>query len=165
MPQGGDIVYASDINSLVVPPPQQMAEPTNQSNFTNLTPSAGAQICGVAFTAPPSGRVLVQVEASLLLTAGTGGAYAYAGGFVRTGATLGTGGTIHDPSQGEPAGRVSAGSGLNANVMAGASIMHTGLTPGTVYNVVVVTWVQGGSGGTYTVISRAVLAVPLPLST
>ena len=166
MPLGGDIILASDWADLVVPPPRAMYEPTNQNALTNAGQSAGSPVCGVAFTAPPSGRVLVHVSAQLIQTAGTGSPYTYAGGFVRAGATLATGATVHDPSVGEPMGRVSCGGAtLSAGVGAGASTIHEGLTPGSPYNVVVVTWVQGGTGGTYTVITRGVLAVPLPFTT
>jgi len=166
MPLGGDIILASDWANLVVPPPRMMYDPTNLTGQTNPGQSAGSPVCGVAFTAPPSGRVLVHTMAQLIQTGGTGSPYTYAGGFVRAGATLATGANVHDPSIGEPMGRVSCGGGtLSAGVGAGASIIHEGLTPGAPYNVVVVTWVSGGTGGNYTVIARGILAVPLPFTT
>jgi hypothetical protein len=155
VPAGGDIIYASDVT---LPPPQQAASSADENNAANSTPAAGAVVVGVAFVAPPSGRVEVSIYGMFRLnTPAT--AIAYVGAQVRAGATVNAGTLVLDPSS-DPGCKVAASGALNQWASGTASVILTGLTPGADYNVTAVHWVTGSSP-TMNVISRRVAAVPL----
>jgi hypothetical protein len=114
-------------------------------------------VCGVSFTAPQSGHVLVQAYFDLAPAS----AQTLIGGWrLRTGTTVGAG-TLTDgteTSDGVHAvtGRVIADSRAAAG---GKACRVTGLTPGTSYNVATYHYVSGGT--TSTVFTRGITVIPL----
>lgn len=160
MPAGGDIILAEHVT---YPPPQQMLDGTNQTGINSATAATGSPVCGVAFVAPPSGRVGIHLLANVQVTAGTGAPGAQVGVILRTSATLG-GGTVVSNGMTEDPG-VSMTWVAPTPPFGGkqsASLMITGLTPGASYNAVVYHQTYGGTGTTFTVYNRAVRAEPLP---
>lgn len=120
---------------------------TSTGYTTALTP---ANICGVSFTAPQSGKVRITWSASLSNSNPPNIAQCSPG--IRTGATVGSGTVVQ-----------AAGGNVHitatTNMRAGASTEVTGLTPGTVYNVALEQ--RAFSAGTATFDSREVSVAPL----
>lgn len=145
--------------------PAVVRSTTDETGFTNTTFDAGLTSVGVAFTAPPSGAVLIIMSAMMTQNINT---QATLCSFeVKTGATVGsgtltntTGGTGGDAAANSDraltVGR-AVNSGAVALLQADRSELYTGLTPGTSYNVRVMKCVDGGSG---TVLYRALKVLP-----
>jgi hypothetical protein len=160
VPTGGDPVLASDVTTTS---PVDAADGTNISGFTSTTP-VSSPICGVAFTAPKSGRVRVHVSGMVGLTAGTvPNIFIYLGLIVKTGATVGSGAVVSggDLVTTEPGCKIGSSGVLNAMVGGGASAILPGLTPGSVYNAAAY-MLAAGTGATGFAYYRAVGVDPLP---
>ncbi|HEU4422071.1 MAG TPA: hypothetical protein VFR67_05965 [Pilimelia sp.] len=95
--------------------------------FSDTSYVPGATVCGVAFTAPTTGRVLVTINAFLDNSGATG--QTYASFRIGTGSTVGSGTeqVAADDS------RSILVTGTN-QARAGITEMVTGLTPGDTYN-------------------------------
>jgi hypothetical protein len=154
---GGDVVDISDVN---LPNSVQDSNGDNATGVTvTTTPQNGATICGEAFTAPASGRVLIWFSGTFsTLVSGTG--QHQMGPQVRSGATVGSGTVVFDPSV-DPGCKV--GSSVGQTLSAGCSILVEGLTAGSSYNVCA-TYFGATLGGTPTMsyFSRQVGAMPAP---
>lgn len=121
---------------------------TTSTSFTStLSP---ANICGTAFVAPTSGKVLITWRATLV---NSGANYTACSFEIRAGSTVGSG-TVFLASADERT--VSTDSTTYEGQ--GASEYVSGLTPGANYNVFLTHRVVGG---TQTVLRRTVGAVPL----
>lgn len=155
MPAGGDIIYASDVT---LPAAVQAQSSVDENNYGSAVPGAGAQVVGVSFTGPPSGRAEMSIYGMIRLnTPAT--AIAFLGVQLRTGLTLNAGTVVFDPSS-DPGCKIAVSGALNQWGAGTASVILTNLTPGDPYNAVSVHWVTGASQ-TMNVISRRVSVTPL----
>jgi hypothetical protein len=121
---------------------------TGSTTFT--TTLSPANICGLSFTAPASGKVMVNWRCTL---ANTGNNYTACAPEVRLGASIGAGTVflaVNDDRTVSTDSTTFEGQG--------ASTLVTGLSPGTVYNVALNHRVVGGTG---TFLRREVAVVPL----
>jgi hypothetical protein len=146
-----DLQAGSPITGTDVPGMVSNTEDTAQTGITSGTPAAGSPVCGVAFTAPTTGRVLVQFSA--FVDNDTAAQVTYVTIEVREGSMVGSG-TV-----------VLAASDLNGFYHEGVNqvrggMFHPvdGLTPGASYNVRLMHRVLGGTG---TVDDRKVIVIPL----
>lgn len=138
--------------------PASASSTTDETGFTNTSFAAGASPVGVAFTAPPSGSVLIHLSAILAQNINTQATFVSCE--VKTGATIGSGtlaGGAANSDRGLTVGR-AVNSGAVALLQAGRPVLYTGLTPGAIYNVRVMHCVDGGSG---TVFFRELIVVPM----
>lgn len=152
----GGILLASDINTLFNllgatsannTDPTTSRTTTNTSFTSTLSP---ANICGTAFTAPPSGKVLVTWRATM---ANSGNNYTASSFAVSSGSTVGSGTAF---LAGDDSRTISTDSTTFEGQ--GASEYVSGLTPGGSYNVFMVHRVVAGTG---TFLRRTVGVVPL----
>lgn len=127
-----------------MPQAQMDDSPDNYTGLSNTGANYGETYCGVSFTAPDSGKVKISLNAMIhCQTAGS----AYAGIFVRTGSTVGSGTLVYDCTV-DPGCKISTnitGHQLNGS----CSTILSGLTPGASYNAAAVTWVGGGTMAYY----------------
>ena len=107
--------------------------------------------CGVAFTAPTTGRVQIDFGASTDNDTTT--AFTIMAPVVRTGSTVGSGSGVYGPSDDDA---LSVGSTV-AMRNGAPPVLVTGLTPGTVYNVRLEHRVSAGIG---TLLRRRVTVSP-----
>jgi hypothetical protein len=131
-----------------------VSDATNLAAATSTTIAAGSPILGLAFTAPTSGKVWVATNGAIEVTSGTGG---YHGPCVRTGAVVGSGSNVLDPSA-EPAARFGVHNDAGAGWGTAGQVLG-GLTPGASYNVFWVHWLS--TAGSLAVLCRRVDFIPL----
>ena len=151
----GGILLASDINTLFN---QLGAASASNSDSTSRTTTSttftttltAANICGTAFVAPPSGKVLVTWRATM---ANSGNNYTASSFSVASGTTVGSG-TVFLAS--DDTRTISTDSTTFEGQ--GASEYVSGLTPGANYNVAMTHRVVAG---TQTVLRRTIGVVPL----
>lgn len=126
------------------------ARTTTSTTFTSVV--SPANVLGVAFTAPASGKVMLHMVCDLV-TSGGAGQFAEAAPAVRTGAVLASGSVVlaaaHDRA-------VIAYNGIQ--LRAGITYRLTGLTPAASYNAVME---HANSSGTGTFRWREITVVPL----
>ncbi len=145
----GQPLAASDLNMK----PESNADSTsrNTTNTSFTTTLSPANICGVAFTAPPSGKVMLHWESACSNNTGTNTAICAPA--IREGSTVGSG-TVFLAAADER----SIWSTTTTGPRIGASAKVEGLTPGTVYNVALEH--RANSAGTATFQGREVTVVP-----
>lgn len=112
-------------------------------NTASVTYTATGTICGVAFVAPPNGKVWVHWNCEM--QSDTDNAFCLAGWRIRTGSTVNSGTTVVDVNEDR---RLTYRRGIGAAVTAGYGSSHlvTGLTPGKKYNIVHLVRVTAGTG-------------------
>lgn len=149
-----DLLAGTIVNALDTPP---TVSNTQDGSFTfnatayGIDADAGVYAdCGVAFTAPTTGRVLLSWKAQL--DNDTAGQFTACSNVVRTGSTVGAGSVV----LGAQDARALVHEGTNVKQM-GMTELVTGLTPGTVYNVRLEHQVGGGIG---TLLRRSVVVAP-----
>jgi hypothetical protein len=144
----GQILLASQLNA--------QADVTNADSTSRTTTSATytttlspATICGVAFVAPPSGKVKIlwDVECS-----NSTASFTLTSPQIATGGTVGSGTSVLAADDARTINRAATSSERQ-----GASTTCTGLTPGTTYNVALYHRVGGGTG---TYLRREVIVSP-----
>lgn len=143
----GQKLRASDLNTASVSNADATSRTTTSASYT--TTLSPANICGVSFTAPPSGKVLL-LWVTYMVNSGVG--YCLCSPEIRTGSTVGSGTVFlaaHDD-------RTVQSTGTSADRV-GASYLATGLTAATVYNVALTHLVQSGTG---TFLRREVTVIP-----
>lgn len=144
----GNIIYASDLLMTEVDNADTTARTTTSTTYT--TTLSPAQICGVAFTAPPSGKVSIEWGAGVQNNTGPNlGVCSFA---IRAGSVVGSGTSFQASDDGRAITSL-------AFIRAGAQSTVTGLTPGTVYNVALEHRVASAGTGTFS--NRSVTVVPL----
>jgi hypothetical protein len=114
---------------------------------TTLTP---ANICGVAFRAPTSGKVLILWVSELT---NTGANFTLVSPEIREGVTVGSGTIVLAASTDRTIRNDST-----TNHRYGASYLHSGLTPGADYNVALNHQVAAGTGA---FVRREVQVIPM----
>lgn len=125
---------------------------TNQA-VVSTTFTAGSPVCGVSFTAPPSGQgVMVWHAGFAINTANT----MYVSAEIKNGLTLDAGSVVVGASTDFA---LVAGTGLAGGHEDGGGIFRdvSGLTPGNPYNLVVMHRVSGGNG---TIFQRSIAWEP-----
>ena len=125
----------------------QTSRTTTSTTFTSVLTPAG--LCGLVFTAPPSGKVTIDHSVELKNSSTF---YSICAPSVRAGSTIGSG-TIIFPSQFDYGVR----NDQSALLRNSSSHLLTGLTPGSVYNVSLEQVVGGGTG---TFVRREVIVRP-----
>lgn len=114
----------NDTFGVTVTDVQTTAGTTTSTSYTNTL--AGGTACGVVFTAPKSGAVVVH-NSAFLDNSTTGRNYLAFD--IRTGSTIGSGTSFRAASDAD----MVASLGSNDMTM-GRSVLVTGLTPGAIYN-------------------------------
>jgi hypothetical protein len=153
-----DTKIKSMLDDLAALQPVQASNGDNNGSPTSVTTSTnnGSTVAGVAFVAPPSGRVMIHGNFVFQRGAGTG--QLYMGPQVRTGTTVGSGTVVYNPTS-DPGAKVG---GSGGDVYAGGvSVLVTGLTPGSNYNVSAVFFAISPSSLTINYFSRQVIAQPV----
>lgn len=113
---------------------------TTATTFTTTRSGATSPV-GIAFTAPPSGKVDVHMAAALI-NSGTGATnYTLVGFQVKTGAVLGSGSTVQSASDSLTLQNLGT-----ETRRYGASSLVPGLNPGSSYNVTLMYRVGAGTG-------------------
>lgn len=137
------------------------SEGTNITGITSTSWITDTPVCGVAFQAPTSGRVLVTWDAHLEGT--TADTQVRVSTRVRTGSTIDSGTTIAGPhvSRSVHNPQDSSGGG-GQRIAAGSFRVVEGLTPGADYNVVTQHRVAGSGTPEGRVDGRTVAVIPLP---
>lgn len=143
----GQPLAASDLQMTVVSNADSTSRTTTSTTYT--TTLSPASICGVAFIAPPSGKVTI--ELSCKLQNGSSPNAAMASFAIRNGDVVGSGASF------QASGDATAVEAI-ALTRAGISSSVTGLTPGTVYNVAMEH--RAFSTGTATFLNREVIVRP-----
>ena len=110
------------------------------------TSSGGSAVCGVAFVAPTTGRVLIHYAAEL----DNSSMVTLVSPRVGTGATVGSGTEVVSPQD----QTAISNTGTN-QVRCGATLPVDGLIPGATYNVALAHRVTGGNGA----VSRRIVTV------
>jgi hypothetical protein len=151
----GGILLASDVNTLynllgATSVTNTDATSRTTSSITYTTTLSPANICGTAFTAPPSGKIVIHWSSQLSNSSGPN--VAECSPAVRTGSTVGSGTSVH-------AAAVTNAITAIANTQAGSSVLVTGLTAGSSYNVALEH--RAFSAGTATFANRVVTVVPI----
>lgn len=125
----GDFVYAADFGT-----PASDSEGTDETAFTDLSYVPGGNPCGMSFTAPTSGRVLILWGCRFQCNTNAVGVIVSVS--VRTGSTLGAG-TIISASSDDSAieGPRPATGGTQSRLQCSRHRVVSGLTAGTIYNV------------------------------
>lgn len=152
-----DLLAGTVVNALDTPPTvsnTQVGSFTHNATTYGIDADTGTYVdCGVAFTAPTSGRVMVLWRAQVDHD-GTALGFTAVSFVIRTGSTVGSG-TV-----------VLAADDNRAVIMAGTDVMQmgsshlvTGLTPGDSYNVRLEHKVGAGVGTTE---RRGVVVAPQP---
>lgn len=133
-------------------------ENTTQSSYSSTTPSAGAQACAAAFTAPASGQVDVHWKS--YFQAGINDKMAFVGCEIRTGSTPGGGSvTVAANSTDAIAVGGTVTSGVPVRLKSSTFKPITGLTPGNSYHARVMYFTE--ASGNVTVFERQVMVVPV----
>jgi hypothetical protein len=138
--------------------PASVSSTTDEIGFTSTSFVAGASPVGVAFTAPPSGAVLIHLSAIVSQNINTQATFVSCE--VKTGGTIGSGtlfGSAANSDRGLTVGR-AINSGAVALLQASRAILYTGLTASSTYNVRVMHCVDGGSGSLF---FRELIVVPM----
>lgn len=127
---------------------------TTSTSYTN-TLTTGA-MCGVPFTAPPSGKVIVYFTAgSVHNTAGGSCTTSFA---VKSGTTVGSGTTFPGFAANDSWSVFNQGSTANNDAASSSGFKSvTGLTPGSSYNATLEYKVTAGTG---TFVGRVISVVP-----
>lgn len=149
-----DLLAGTIINALDTPP---VVSNTQTGTFTfnatayGIDADTGTYVdCGVAFTAPTTGRVMVWFRSQLLNN--TGGQSTFTSFVVREGSTVGAGASFLAAAD----SRALEHAGTDTPQQ-GTSEFVSGLTPGTVYNVRMEHRVTGGIG---TLLNRQISVAP-----
>lgn len=138
------------------------ADANTEGPYSSTTATAGTNVCGVAFTAPASGSVLVHWHADFWSSQTD--KVSFVSMEVRTGATVtagaGSGSQVVASNSNDSlkvAGSVTAG--VEARVAAGTFRLITGLTPGNSYHVRLMHFTE--VSGNITVFYRKVMVQPM----
>lgn len=133
------------------------AESTAQAPYSSTTFTAGTQQCTAAFTAPPSGIVVVHWKA--YFQAAINDKMSFVGCEVRTGSTPGGGSVVVAANSTDAiaiGGTVT--SGVPVRLKGSTYKLVTSLTPGNAYHARIM--YQTETGGNITVFTREVMVVP-----
>jgi hypothetical protein len=143
----GNIIYAVDLAMVATSVTDNTARTTTSASFTSTL--TAANICGVSFTAPPSGKVVIMWN----VDQDNDGA-----GFVATSIAIRTGSTVGSGTSVLAAAFATSKIDYNGAQSRGATYhTQTGLTAGTVYNVYLEHLTSTGTG---TFQWRAVTVLP-----
>lgn len=117
------------------------------NGYLTSTLGNGTPVCGISFTAPPSGIVKITVGANAEVTSGSG--IIRVGWRIRSGDTIGSG-AVTDGS--EPGDGTHQGGPFRCetrSLLAGPATPArvAGLTPGAEYNLALYHYITGGAGG------------------
>lgn len=151
-------MLAGQVITAPAAPAWSAIEETDQNPVTSTSATNGSPVCGLFFTAPTSGMVLLQVAANMEIISGTG--ILRCGWRLRTGSTAGSG-TLIDGTESADGTHGGGAFRLETKALwaAGSALAHvSGLTAGAVYNIASYHYISSGSGLIY---SRAVMVFPL----
>jgi|GEM_PF-4414946 len=156
MPFAGQIIRALDF-----PPTAWAEQQANEDNFGHADWQTGANVCGMSFMAPTSGRGTIFFHCRFG-SIGSPATNANVSIHIRAGSTVGAGTTIPGgiPSEDDSLENPAPGVNTTTNRLGAATLRHlTGLTAGNTYNAVMVHQVVSG---TATIFHRTMLWVPSP---
>ncbi len=149
-----DLLAGTIVNALDTPPTVVSVQTgTFTFNVTayGVATTGGTYVdCGIAFTAPTTGRVVVWFRSQLLNN--TGGQSTFVSFVLRDGSTVGSGASVLAAS--DTRALIHAGTDTP---QAGTFETVTGLTPGNAYNVRMEHRVTGGVG---TLLNRSISVAP-----
>lgn len=141
----------------------EAVEDTTQTSITSATFAAGSPVCGIAFVAPPSGKVWVTVSGGVIATLTAGATRRIELSWeLREGSTVGSGSVITAADLGRAlAAEVGATSGDVAGVHGSHRTQVSGLTPGAAYNVRTMHRANIGNSVTGTIRARKLAVEPV----
>lgn len=141
------------------PQPVEVDEQTDLLTLTNTSFAAGSPVCGTTFVAPPSGKVYITVSGHLQGNAS--GSLAYLSYEVRDGGTIGSGTVIQAAltDRGVAVGSTVTGLSAARASLSRRTIVATGLTPGSTYNIRTMHLLAGS--GSISIFSRELLVEPV----
>lgn len=149
VPPAGNYVIGSATAALAVKSRILDSFTTTSTAYTTAgTPSP--PVCGVAFTAPPSGRVLLSFKAQMVNN--SVGQFTICGFQLATGSTVGAGTVITAPIDDDCIANQST-----VQLVYGIGLLIEDLNPGGAYNVQLMHRVTGGTG---TIFRREVNVCP-----
>lgn len=145
-----------------LPEPSKTADATLISP-SNTSPTNGSPVVGFSFTAPASGKVLIQCGGDIECPSIANGSIILIA-TVRSGGTVGSGTIVYDGDTSSSARVIatdtSGVTGDQIRVKAGSWLdVVSGLTPGNTYNAHTRHYVTGGTG---TVRARMITVIPIP---
>lgn len=158
-PVGTTYAILGSLNQGVGSAPVRVVDATDLTAISNTAGAAGSPVCGTAFVAPQTGKVLITVRGTIrsgTITQATNLSYE-----VRAGSAVGSGTILSGWNAMQDRG-LTVGRSVQTSAPAELSAANTdlleGLTPGSFYNVRTMHWVSGGSGGS--IDFRGLLVVP-----
>ncbi|MFC5268472.1 hypothetical protein ACFPJ1_40740 [Kribbella qitaiheensis] len=135
-------------------------ETADEAAYSGATWIPGSTPCAVAFTAPPSGAVMVHMKACILSSINDKAVWVDSE--IKTGASLGSGSVVSGGTANNNDGIVLGGtvtSGVPLKLDSGTFKLVSGLTPGNSYNARVMYATE--VGGNITILYRQLVVVPL----
>ncbi|MEV6105694.1 hypothetical protein AB0M28_13400 [Streptomyces sp. NPDC051940] len=150
-----DLLAGSRVRALDTPPTVWDVElssyTTTSTSFGQTTSGGTYAVCGAVFTAPTTGRVEIKVTAQVSNSSTLGTSVAAE---TRLGAVIGSGTVVEAVADGT--GLIHYGTDGSRKTI---SHVLSGLTPGAVYNVILLHKVSGASTGT--ILRRELIVAPL----
>lgn len=143
----GNIIYASDLLMTTAQNADTTARTTTSTSFTTVL--SPANICGVAFVAPPSGKVVINWGCGVQNSSSP--QLSVCSFAIRAGSTVGSGTSFQASDDGRAITSL-------AFINSGQTSEVTGLTAGTTYNVALEHRVASSGTGTFS--NRTVTVVP-----
>lgn len=154
MPLAGQKVLAADFVGFATD-----NEMTDETGFTSTTYTGGGTPCGMSFTVPTSGRVLILWHARM--ESNTANTRVLASVAVRTGSTVGSGTDVSAASDSDAIESSESGTGgSQQRIGASSHRTLTGLTAGSTYNVRVEFKMSAAGNGD--IFDRDVTVIPIP---
>jgi hypothetical protein len=132
----GNIIYASDLLMTSSANADSTSRTTTSTSYT--TTLSPANICGTSFVAPPSGKVSIEFSSAV---SNSGANTTLCAPGIQEGSTVGSGASFQAADDARSIW-VNGTSGPRI----GASMLVTGLTAGSVYNVALFQRVTAGTG-------------------
>jgi PhoD-like phosphatase len=153
--------YSFTVPDVITVPPAAQSTQDGRYTATNTTfgtAVAGGEYfhCGVVFTAPPSGRVVLYWSGGIRNLAATESPVAYLSPEVRTGPIVGSGTVVLPPHDGRTVRINSPGV---QTMRAGSMHALSGLTPGQIYNARILHRVTSNTGEFF---YRGLIVEPVP---
>jgi hypothetical protein len=141
----GAMATGADFQNLTIKQHQPLDSGTVTTGTFTTTRTGGTSPVGVAFTAPPSGKVMIHWACGIN-GSGTGGSAFYLCTFqIRQGTTVGSG-TLTVAGDDNKSLQVTNLVSANGEIQAGRSEGYASLTPGNSYNVSLMFRVGTGTG-------------------
>jgi hypothetical protein len=153
VPLAGQTIKAAEFGTVYT----DYQSDTRTTSSGSYGAGTGGTACGVAFTAPPSGKVLIHFKGRLSNNSASG--WSFMAPAVRTGTTVGSGTSVLAASD-ENAVSFEQHATVGERMDIGATCLVTGLTAGASYNAML-EYKANGATGTSSFTSRKIIVQPV----